>query len=82
MNDIFRRAAAMRQGDPASPEAQALVKEWQDFVSANYYACTPQILFGLGEMYAAGGAMTDNIDKAGGPGTAAFAARAIAAYTA
>ena len=33
-------------------------------------------------MYAAGGAMTDNIDRAGGAGTADFAARAIAVYTA
>ena len=29
VNDIFRRAATLRQGDPASPEAQALVKECQ-----------------------------------------------------
>ena len=31
-------------------------------------------------MYAAGGAFTENIDKAGGEGTAAFAQRAIAIY--
>ena len=31
-------------------------------------------------MYAAGGAFTENIDKAGGEGTAVFAQRAIAIY--
>ena len=31
-------------------------------------------------MYAAGGEMTDNIDKAGGKGTAAFASNAIRVF--
>lgn len=31
-------------------------------------------------MYAAGGEMTDNIDAAGGSGTAEFAAEAIGVY--
>ena len=79
MNDIFRRAAAMRQGDPASPEAQALVKEWQDFVSANYYACTDEILAGLGEMYTADERFQKNLDRFG-EGTAAFLSAAIKAY--
>ena len=79
MNDIFRRAAAMRQGDPASPEAQALVKEWQDFVSANYYACTDEILAGLGEMYTADERFQKNLDRFG-EGTAAVLSAAIQVY--
>lgn len=79
---ILARFGSLLDRDPACAEAQAQVRALQDYITANYYACTPQILSGLGEMYAAGGAMTDNIDKAGGPGTAAFAARAIAVYTA
>ena len=81
MNDIFRRAAAMRQGDPASPEAQALVKEWQDFVSANCYACTDEILAGLGEMYTADERFMQHIDRAG-TGTAQLMSDAIAVYCA
>lgn len=79
---ILARFGGMLDRDPACAEAQAQVRALQDYITANYYACTPQILSGLGQMYAAGGAMTDNIDKAGGTGTAAFAARAIAVYTA
>ena len=77
---IFSRLGAIRTADPASPEAQALVKELQDYITANYYTCTKQILRGLGMMYIAGDEMTENIEKAGGAGTAEFAARAIAHY--
>ena len=79
---ILARFGGLLDKDPACAEAQAQVRALQDYITANYYACTPQILSGLGQMYAAGGAMTDNIDRAGGAGTADFAARAIAAYTA
>ena len=78
--DIFRRLGQLRQGDPAAPEAQALVRELQQYISAHYYNCTNQILFGLGQMYAAGDEMNENIDRAGGPGTGDFARRAIEAY--
>ena len=44
------------------------------------HTCTDQILAGLGQMYAAGGDMTDNIDAAGGKGTADFASKAIREY--
>ena len=79
MNDIFHRAAALRQGDPASPGAQALVKEWQDFVSTNYYQCTDEILAGLGEMYTADERFQKNLDRFG-EGTAAFLSAAIKVY--
>jgi len=78
--DIFLRLGALRQGDPGSQEAQELVKELQSYITAHYYTCTPQILKGLGQMYAAGGEFTENIDKAGGPGTAVFARKAIEIY--
>lgn len=79
MNDIFCRAAALRQSDLASPEAQALVKEWQDFISSNYYRCTDEILAGLGEMYTADERFQKNLDRFG-EGTAAFLSAAIKAY--
>ena len=77
---IFSRLGAIRTADPASPEAQALVKELQDYITANYYTCTKQILRGLGMMYIAGDEMTENIDKAGGEGTARFAQQSIEIY--
>ena len=79
--EIFARMGAIRHLPPESPEAQALVAALQSFITANYYTCTPQILRGLGQMYIAGDSMTENIDKAGGAGTAEFAHRAIECFT-
>ena len=79
MNDIFRRAAALRESDPAGAEAQVLVKDWQDFISTHYYACTKEILAGLGEMYTADERFQKNLDRFG-EGTADFLSKAIAVY--
>ena len=78
--DIFRRLGQLRQGDPAAPEAQALIAELRQYICDHYYNCTKQILFGLGQMYAAGDEMNENIDRAGGAGTGDFARRAIEIY--
>ena len=78
--DIFTKLGAIRHLSPASPEAQALVAKLQSFITEHYYTCTKQILRGLGQMYIAGDSMTENIDKAGGPGTAQFAHDAIEIY--
>ena len=78
--DIFRRLGQFRQGDPAAPEAQELIAQLQQYICDHYYNCTNQILFGLGQMYAAGDEMNENIDRAGGAGTGDFARRAIEIY--
>ncbi len=78
--DFFARLGRMRPCRPDSEEAQNWAKELQDFFTANFYTCTPQILKGLGESYAGGGSMTENIDKAGGAGTGAFAKEVIDIY--
>lgn len=81
MMAYFTALGALRGGDPAGDEAQRLVEELRRFITAHYYDCTKPILRGLGRMYKAGGEFTENIDAVGGPGTAAFAAEAIEAYT-
>ena len=75
--DIFRRLGEYRNGDPAAAEAQSLIAELKQFICDHYYNCTNQILLGLGQMYAAGDEMNENIDRAGGSGTGDFARRAI-----
>lgn len=77
---IFTELGAIRMNDPASGEAQALVKKLQDFITEHYYTCSMQTLAGLGKMYAAGGDFTTNIDNAGGEGTAEFTNKAIEIY--
>ena len=78
--DFFVRLGKMRPCAPDCEEAQAWAKELQNFLTANYYTCTPQILISLAESYAGGGSMTENIDKAGGAGTGAFAKEVIDIY--
>ena len=78
--DIFREFGAIREGDPASAEAQALVNKLQGYITENFYTCSDKILLSLSKMYGGGGSMTENIDKVGGPGTGEFAERAIAAH--
>lgn len=75
--EIFAEFGKIMDERPEGQNAQELVKRLQDYITAHFYTCTDEILAGLGQMYAAGGEMTDNIDRAGGTGTAAFAARAI-----
>lgn len=77
MIDIFAEFGAIRDTDPASEEAQALVKKLQDYITQYFYTCTNEILRGLGKMYAGGGDFTANINNYGGEGTAEFAHRAI-----
>lgn len=72
--------ACMQSGAaPDSPEAQALVKKWQDHITANHYTCTKEILAGLGMMYTADPRFTANMDRHGA-GTAAYMSAAIAVY--
>lgn len=78
--DFFLRLGNMRPCDPACREAQAWASELQSFFTENYYNCTPQILSSLAESYASGGSMTENIDRASGAGTGAFAKEVIDIY--
>ena len=75
--ELFVQFGAMRDRDPADSEVQAQVKSLQAFITANFYNCTDEMLLGLGKMYAGGGEFTENVDKAGGAGTAEFVNRAI-----
>ena len=80
MMAIFAEVGQVLQLDPASGEVQALVGMLQQFITDNYYTCTKQILQGLGQMYVADARFKENIDKAGGAGTAEFIAKAIEIY--
>ena len=76
----FAELGKLKNLAPASPEAQAAIRKLQQFSTDHFYTCTPEILAGLGEMYLADVRFRENIDKAGGKGTAAFVSRAIAVY--
>lgn len=78
--DFFVRLGKLRGQSPDSEEAQNWVRDLQEFFTANFYTCTPEILMSLGEMYDGGGSMTENINAAGGEGTGKLAREAIVCY--
>ena len=78
--DFFVRLGKLRGQSPDSEDVQNWVRDLQEFFTANFYTCTPEILMSLGEMYDGGGAMTENIDAAGGEGTGKLAREAIVCY--
>lgn len=77
---LFADLGQLKTLPPEAPEVQTAVKAIQDHITANYYTCTKEIFAGLGQMYVQDDRFRQNIDAAGGDGTAAFAAKAIAAY--
>mgnify|MGYP002423906061 CR=1 FL=1 len=77
---LFAEFGELKQSPPESDEVQSHVKKLQDYITEHFYKCSKDILYSLGQMYAAGGEFTDNIDRAGGAGTAEFSALAIRIY--
>ncbi len=81
LNGVFVAFAACRNGgDSADSEtAQRLVKKLQEYITANFYHCTDDILAGLGQMYVCDERFKQNIDSHG-EGTAEFVSKAIKIY--
>lgn len=77
---IFTEFGQMKGLDPADGAVQQQVGKLQRFISEHFYTCSDTVLAGLGEMYAAGGDFTRNINKAAGTGTAEFVSKAILIY--
>ncbi len=78
--DLFTQMGGIKDFPPDSEKAQDLVEQLRREISQSFYQCTPEILRGLGQMYTADPRFRENIDQAGGPGTAEFAGEAIAIY--
>lgn len=76
---LYRAFAENLSKQPDDPAVQALVRQWQEYITRNFYCCTDEILAGLGQMYAADPRFTKSIDQ-NGEGLANFMSRAIAEY--
>ena len=73
-------AACMNNGFSVdSTDAQNLVKKLQSYITENFYTCTNEILYGLGQMYVADERFKSNIDKHS-RGTAEFISKATEIY--
>lgn len=77
---LFTDFGQLKDAGAESVDAQNQVKKLQDFITEYFYTCSDEMLLRLGHMYAGGGELTDNIDRAGGVGTAQFVLKAIQFY--
>lgn len=78
--EIFSELGKSKHLAPNAAEVQSKISALQKFITDNYYECTNEILSGLSEMYVCDERFKNNIDKAGGDGTAAFVKQAIAVH--
>ncbi|WP_274654671.1 MerR family transcriptional regulator [Paenibacillus humicola] len=78
MNKIYWDLAAVRHMPPDSPQAQAAIKLWYDFLN-ELGTYPPEAFKGLGQMYVDDTRFTKNIDKFG-EGLAVFMRDAMAVY--
>lgn len=78
--DIFIEFGKLKNLEPTEPAVQEQIARLHEYINEHFYNCKPKILRGLGKMYAGGGSLTENIDRAAGAGTAEFTAEAIQLY--
>ena len=78
--NIFSEIGKLKDLSVEDEKVQGKIKELQQFISDNYYTCTNEILYSLGQMYVNDERFKKNIDNAGGEGTAKFVYEAISVY--
>lgn len=78
-DEIYKKLATLMAKAPSDPKVQELVKEKRQYITDNFYNCTPEIFRGLGELYVYDERFTANIDKYKS-GLAKFLSEAIQCY--
>ena len=78
--NIFSEIGKLKDLSVEDEKVQEKIKQLQQFISDNYYTCTNEILYSLGQMYVNDERFKENIDKAAGEGTAEFISQAIYEY--
>ena len=65
MNNIFKSFSdcMINKENFCSEKTQSLVKKLQNYITNNYYTCTNEILYGLGQMYINDERFKENIDQ-------------------
>lgn len=78
--EIFAKFGELKEYSVDSIEVQGNVKNLLDFITANFYTCSKEMLLNLANMYMSDERFKTNVDKAGGEGTTEFVVEAIKAY--
>ncbi|MCR8643615.1 MerR family transcriptional regulator [Paenibacillus sp. N1-5-1-14] len=76
---IYAKVIAGMDNGPTDPMVQEAVGELRAWITNNFYDCTPEIFYGLGDLYVMDERFTANIDKHK-EGLAAFLREAMHVY--
>jgi beta-glucosidase/6-phospho-beta-glucosidase/beta-galactosidase len=77
---IFEEFGTLMHLNPNDLEVLNIVRKLQDFITNNYYTCSNEVLYNLGQMYVSDERFKKNIDDAGGIGCSEFVKNAIEEY--
>lgn len=78
--NIFIELGKMKSESVQDKKVQDKIQNLKDFITANYYKCSNEILYSLGQMYVNDERFKNNIDSTAGEGTAEFISQAIIEY--
>ncbi|HEO7438565.1 TPA: MerR family transcriptional regulator [Streptococcus agalactiae] len=80
MSQIFKDFGQLKELSPTDEKVQKQVQILQDYITAQFYNCTNDLLASLGIMYIQDERFQRSIDNWGGQGTALFVSKAIDSY--
>lgn len=78
---LFQQIGLRMDSQPDNEHVQELISKWQEYISANLYPCTNEILAGLGQLYVTDERFTAYFENIR-PGLARYIAEAIKLYVA
>ena len=78
--NTFSELGALKHLSVEDKKVQEKVQELKEFITDNYYTCTNEILYSLGQMYVNDERFKNNINKIAGKGIAEFVSEAISVY--
>ncbi|WP_424555068.1 MerR family transcriptional regulator [Streptococcus agalactiae] len=80
MSRIFKEFGQLKELSATDEKVQKQVQILQDYITAQFYNCTNDLLASLGIMYVQDERFQKSIDNWGGQGTALFVSKAIDSY--
>lgn len=78
--NVFIELGKMKTLPVQDKKVQDKIQNLKDFITDNYYKCSNEILYSLGQMYVNDERFKNNINSAAGEGTAEFISQAIIEY--
>jgi len=78
--NIFEQLAEFMPLPPSTPKVQAIVQEWQEYITDHFYPCSNEMLSYLGELYISDERFTTYINRFSNQNLAQFLNRAIQYY--